>query len=188
MGSSIACSLYGTIDSEGNKFSSSFDTGDIITIDSPIKAILEDSIPFIREIGFGGCLISRSLLDEIILDDDKVFLHNMSLALSLAKYSRFAFIKETLCYRYEYMDGRYKEKFVVYNILASILDFMESHPEVASQYTSEIYKILWRSLWNLGKRYKIKAIPKYFLSRYIAKSLTCAGLIELYKDYIAELE
>lgn len=188
MGSSVACSLYGIIDENGNKISSSFDTGDVITIDSPIKAILEDSVPFIREAGFGGCLMSRALVDEMIIDYDKVFIHNFSLALALAKYSRFTFVKETLCYRSRFMDGRYKEKFKAYNILGAILDFMERHEEVANQYTSEIYKALWKTLWNLGKSYKIKAIPKYFLSRYITKSLTCNSLIDLYKDYMSALE
>lgn len=187
MGSNVACSLYGLIDENDNKYTSVYDTGDIVTIDSPIKPILENSIPFIRQIGFGGTLILRSLLDEITLDDSKVFLHNMSLALTLGKFSRFALIKETLCYRYYFMDDRYEEKFSVYNDLVAILDFMENHSEIASKYTSELYKALWRSLWHLGKRYKIKAIPKYFLSRYIAKNLSIDSLSELYKEYISEL-
>ena len=188
MGTSVACGLHGRLDENGNKFSSSYDTGDITLIESPIKALLENIIPDIRRIGYSSTLVSRALLEQIGGADESVFLCNMSLGLLFGKYSKTAFIKKTLCYSRDLIENRYDKQFEAYNDLSAIVDFMENHVVVAEHYTSEIYKALWSVLWHLGKKYKVQTLPKYFLSRYVKHNLDCNTLIDLYKGYIANLE
>ncbi len=188
MGTSIALGLCGTLSGDGNKFSSPYDTGDISLIESPVKAILENTIPYIRHVGYSSTLISRGLLEQIGGANENIFLCNMSLGLNCGKYSKVAFVKKTLCYSRDTLEHRYENQFQAYNDLSAIVDFMQNHRAVAENYTSELYKALWSILWHLGKKYKIQTLPKYFLSRYMKQNLDCDTLIELYCGYIESLQ
>ncbi len=188
MGASVAGGLHGRVTEDGNKFSHPLDTGEIMLIDSPIKALLENKIPDIRRLGYSTSLISRSLLEQIGGVDEGIFLPNMSLGLNCGKYSKTAFLKKTLCYSKENVENRYDKQFEAYNDMSAIVDFMQNHRVVAEHYTSEIYKALWSMLWHLGKKYKVQTLPKYFVSRYLRKELDCDTLIELYKGYIENME
>ncbi|MGV2431960.1 MAG UNVERIFIED_CONTAM: glycosyltransferase [Rickettsiaceae bacterium] len=188
MGTSAACGLYGTIDENNNRFNSPYDTGDIIVVDSAIKAILDNSVHNIRNFGNSGTLILRSLLEEMGGVSESSFLHNMSLALRCAKYTKFAFVKTTLAYCKNNIEAKYDKEFIVYNELSAILDFILEHRIIAENYTSEIYKALWSALWTLGNKYKVQTMPKYFLSRYMQHNLDFDTLIDLYKGYISNLE
>lgn len=187
-GTSAACGLYGKIGKDGNKFKSQYETGDTIILDNPVKTILDNSVHDIRRFGYSGTLVSAYLLEEIDGIDEHIFTHNMSMALSTGKYSKFAFVKKTLCYSNASMESRYDKKFLIQNDLQAIVHFMEDHEKFAENYTAEIYKALWAFLWNLDKKHKVRSLPRYFLSRYMKKSLDVDTLIELYMGYIEQLD
>ncbi len=188
MGCEVAYGLHGTLDGSDNKFVSPYETGEVLSIESPIKAVLDNRIRDIRKIGYSASLISMNLLEKINGADDDLFLHNLSLGLRCGKYSKFAAVKKTLCYSLASSAERYDKKFETYNNLLAIEHFMEDHKEIAEQYKPEIYKALWTALWNLGKQYKVQSLPRYLLSRYVKRNLDSAMLLALYRDYITRLE
>ena len=189
MGTDVACSLHGTLSKIDNHKVDNIDTtGDIILVESPIKELLDNrKVTDIRYIGYSGTLVSSYLLEKISGADEDAFLHNMSLGLRCGKYSKFAFVKETLYYTTNPIEKRYDKDFLVYNSLIAIANFIEDHREISEQYKPEIYKALWSSLWYLGK-FKTQTLPKYLLSRYIRHNLDLDMLIELYRGYITRLE
>lgn len=187
-GASVSCGLYGSLDNDGNKFKSSFETGDTIILDNPVKNLLDNSVQDIREFGYSATLISRYLLEEMLGVNEDLFIHNMSLALTCGKFSKFAFVKKSLAYNYPQFESRYDKKFIIQSNLQAIVYFMEDHRRLSENYTSELYKALWAFLWNLDKKHKVKSLPRYFLSRYMKKTLDLDTLIELYKGYIEQLD
>lgn len=187
-GSAAAFGLHGKLDKDGNRFKSSYETGDTILLDNPIKSILDNSAQDIREFGYSGTLMSTFLLEEMMGVDEHVFTHNMSLALSAGKLTKFTLVKKTMCYRNDDLEKRYDKKFLIHNQLQAIAHFMEDHTRFSEEYTAEIYKALWSFLWNLDKKHKVKSLPRYFLSRYMKRSLDVDTLVELYKGYIEQLD
>lgn len=186
LGAELAFGLHGDMDELGNKYQNPSETGDIIPIDVPIKAILENKIQDIRTVGYSGTLMTKGLLEKIAGTDISIFLHNMSLALRAGKYSKFASIKETLYYISSASSKLADKRFEEYDNLCAISNFIEAHNEIAEHYKPEIYKALWAILWNLD-RYNIKTIPKYILSHYVSKNLELKELIMLYREYIDKL-
>jgi hypothetical protein len=63
-----------------------------------LRSYWKNSIHDIRSFGNSGTLILTSLLEDIGGLSENIFLHNMSLALRCAKYTKFAFVKSTLAY------------------------------------------------------------------------------------------
>lgn len=186
LGTELAFGLKGKIDSAGSKHKSIHETGDIILVETPIKAVLEDKIADIDTIGYSGTLMSSRLLQKIAGTDISLFLHNMSLTLRAGKYSKFAAIKETLYYELEDKKPGYDKRFENLENLYATSNFIEAHPEIAEHYIPEIYRALWALLWKLDK-YNIKTIPKYLLSRYLSRNLELSELIQLYRNYIDKL-
>lgn len=183
-GTNAAFGLSGAIDKKGNKFKSSYETGDTIVLDDPVKNILENNVHDIRKFGFSGSMASTYLLEEMGGLDEHVFTHNISLALNVAKNSKFAYVKKTLCFSREEILARYSKKFEIHDSLLSIVNFMEDHAMYVGHYTPELYKALWSLLWNSDKKHKVKSLPRFFLSRYMKRNLDVESLIELYKGYI----
>jgi glycosyltransferase involved in cell wall biosynthesis len=185
LGTELAFGLHGTIDELHNKYKNPYDTGDTVLIEVPIKAVLENKIQDIRTIGYSGTVMSSRLLTKISGADISIFLHNMSIALRASKFSKFASIKETLCYSSESaqkIDNKFEEQ----DNLRAISNFIEAHTEIAEHYKPEIYKALWSILWRLGK-FNIRTLPKYILSKYLKKSLELADLVQVYRHYIDKL-
>jgi hypothetical protein len=187
MGTELAFGLNGTITHDNLKIPSLRETGDIVLLDKPIGSILENKITNIDTIGNSGTLVTTSLLEKISGADQSVFLHNTSLGLRFGKYSKFAAIKSTIYYTSYNTSPTYTQKFTSLQFLSSIANFIADHPELADNYKPEIYKALWSRLWSLDK-YKVRTLPKYLLSRYINQNLDCKTLLEVYKQYIHELE
>lgn len=186
-GSAAAFGLHGKIDKDGNRFKSSYETGDTILLDDPIKSILTNSAKGIRDFGYSGTLMSTFLLEEMFGVDEHVFTHNMSMALSAAKLTKFTLVKKTMCYRNDNLEKRYDKKFLIHNQLQAIAHFMEDNPRFSEHYTADIYKALWSFLWHIDKKHKVKSLPRYFLSRYMKNSLDVDTLIELYQGYIEQI-
>lgn len=188
LGGAAACGLYGKIDKEGNRFKSPYETGDSILLENPIKNILDNSVHDIRKFGFSGTLIGSFMFEEMGGADEHIFTHNMSMALTAAKFTKFSFVKKTLSYSNDNVENRYDKKFLAHNNLQAIANFMEDHTILSENYAPEIYKALWSILWNLDKKHKVKSLPKYFLSRYMKSNLDVKSLIELYNGYIDQLQ
>ncbi|MES2215477.1 MAG: glycosyltransferase [Pseudomonadota bacterium] len=190
MNSEVALGLRGNYDIETNKLvQSKREGGEVILIDSPIKAILEGKIPGIRRIGSSGSLVRRSLLEKISGADTGVFVQDLSISLRCAKYSKFAFLPKTTSYSpsvYTSNNLSHNKEFEAYSTLLAIANFMRDNEEIAEQFKIELYRSLCSTVWKIDK-YSLEYLPRYLLAKFIKRNMSIEDLQELYNKYIARL-
>jgi hypothetical protein len=150
-------------------------------IDVPIKMILLQNIPVIRQIGRSSSVVHTDLLEKIGKSDNSVYTHNMSLSLRCAKYSKFVYIRSPLSTVYK---SRYKldSSFKAYNNLKSIYNFVKSNPELFKPFISELLYAL--SVESLNKRSKLK----YFIHSWINRYMQLMNLNRVLKLYQQEFD
>ena len=152
-------------------------------IETPIKAILTNQIPSIREIGRAGSLVHRELLDKIDKADSSIYTQYMSLSLRCAKYSKFVYINADISSILARGDDQ-SNRFVSYNTLRAIYNFVKVNPELFANLTSELLLSLSRESIQRGDKmhYSIKSIT----SKYI-KSISLDSILKAYKKELDRL-
>lgn len=155
-------------------------------IESPIGAILLDQDNYIRNIGGSGTMVSKALLERIEGADTSIFVHDVSLALRCAKFSKFALVPKTVVYKQKVEKEKIDKDYKAYNVLQAIYNFFSTNKEIAEQYKPELYKALHITLRMIGKRRVVNAI-KSLIPKYAVKKMDVNKIIGLYKASIDKL-
>jgi glycosyltransferase involved in cell wall biosynthesis len=152
-------------------------------IETPIKEILTNKIPSIREIGKSGSLVYRVLLDKVNKADSSIYTQNMSLSLRCAKYSKFAYINADISGSSALCNDQ-TSSFVSYNNLRAIYNFVKENPELFINLTSELLFSLSQETSKRSDKinYSIKSIT----SKYI-KSTSLDSILKSYKKELDRL-
>jgi glycosyltransferase involved in cell wall biosynthesis len=152
-------------------------------IKTPIKEILTNKIPSIREIGKSGSLVYRVLLDKVNKADSSIYTQNMSLSLRCAKYSKFAYINADISGSSALCNDQ-TSSFVSYNNLRAIYNFVKENPELFINLTSELLFSLSQETSKRSDKinYSIKSIT----SKYI-KSTSLDSILKSYKKELDRL-
>lgn len=152
-------------------------------IETPIKEILTNKIPSMREIGKSGSLVHRVLLDKVDKADSSIYTQNMSLSLRCAKYSKFVYINADISGSSKLCDDQ-TSSFVSYNNLRAIYNFVKENPELFINLTSELLFSLSQETSKRSDKinYSIKSIT----SKYI-KSTSLDSILKSYKKELDRL-
>jgi glycosyltransferase involved in cell wall biosynthesis len=152
-------------------------------IETPIKEILTNKVPSMREIGKSGSLVHRVLLDKVDKADSSIYTQNMSLSLRCAKYSKFVYINADISSSSTLCDDQ-TSSFVSYNNLRAIYNFVKENPELFINLTSELLLSLRQETSKRSDKinYSIKSIT----SKYI-KSTSLDTILKSYKKELDRL-
>ena len=147
-------------------------------IENPLKIVLDNSIPRLRQVGAAGSLIHRDLLEKIDKVDSSIYTHNMSLSLRCAKYGKFVYIDENISTLIDDAKSDTDDKFASYNNLRSIYNFVKTNPDLFKNSIPELLKILSQESTKNGDR--IAYSFKSFTSKYL-KSHSVDKVLAAYK-------
>jgi glycosyltransferase involved in cell wall biosynthesis len=152
-------------------------------VQEPIKEILDNKLPEIRNIGKSGSIVCHKLLEKIGKADSGVYTQNMSLSLRCAKYSKFVFVDETVSVITDEKEHP-ESKFESYNTIKSIYNFAKNHPEICTNLVPLLLKTLSREATGHGTwaNYSLKSL----LSKYV-KTTPLGDVLALYKTELDKL-
>lgn len=152
-------------------------------IENPIKEILTNKIEETRMIGKSGSLIHRSLLEKSGKADSHIYTHNMSLSLRCAKYSKFAFVEETIS-SHPNANKIPHDDFSAHNNLKAIYNFAKDNTELFSNLKTELLTALSSTLNKTPS--KLNYSLKSAISKYI-KTPSLDKILSLYKQELDNL-
>lgn len=156
-------------------------SGKILIKPSPIKEILEYTVPNLRDVGLPGSLVKLSLLNQINGADEMVYNCSMSLSLRCAKYSQFAFIDEIISISEDIAKSEAQLLFEAYNNLQATVNFIQSNLEFCEDYKSSLLLALYQEL-------KIKQVKyQYYLQYILSKLFNNISLHQIIRRYEQEL-
>lgn len=152
-------------------------------IQEPIKEILGNKLPEIRNIGKSGSVVCHKLLEKVGRADSGVYTQNMSLSLRCAKYSKFVFVDEVVSVITDEKEHQ-ESNFESYNTIKSIYNFAKNHPEICTDLVPLLLKTLSKETTGRGVRanYSLKSL----LSKYV-KTTPLRDVLALYKTELDKL-
>ncbi len=152
-------------------------------IEHPLKIVLDNSIPRLRQIGNAGSLIHRDLLEKIGKADSSIYTHNMSLSLRCAKYGKFVYIDKNISTIIDDAERETDDKFASYNNLRSIYNFVKTNPDLFKNSIPELLKILSQESTKTGDRlsYSFNAFTSKYLKSHSIDKVLAAYKKEFYR-------
>ena len=167
---------------------SNYPTSTTITlIEQPIKEILINKIPNIRNIGLPGSLVCLNLLKKVGLADSQIYTANMSLSLRCAQYSKFAFLNEIVSTKVHIEGAPIDKEFEVYNNLQAIYNFITHNKDLFINYKPQLITALVNELKKVHSRFPYSYLLSYLKSKYLKSMLNLDRIIQQYKVELEKL-
>jgi hypothetical protein len=166
---------------------SNLPTSKMTLIEQPIKEILVNKIPGIRNIGLPGSLVSLKLLEKIGMADNEIYTANMSLSLRCAKYSKFVFLDDIVSTKVNMANIIIDKEFEAHNNLQAIYNFVKHNKEIFTNYKPQLVIALINELRKVQTSFPYSYLLIYLLSKYLKNCMNLDKIIKCYKKELEKL-